>query len=178
MQTRCYPWQPAFLILLFTEVWEKLTLMAFLWGVPGGIGTQVKCLQGTVKLRESVRNEGHGKVLHSRVLKRQCLRKGKEEERPSKSTVTIILIQRSNQEACLSLEGSKLILSYWNVARQRQDQNDFTDFSTAELMRHNLLFSHRDTERRWLQPTTHQPCWKSLAALFQLQSTQEANTYK
>lgn len=69
---------------------------------------------GTVELRESVRNEGHGKVPHSRVLKRQCLRKGKEEEeeRPSKSTVTIILIQRSNQEARLSLEGSKLILSY------------------------------------------------------------------
>lgn len=41
-----------------------------------------------------------------------------------------------------------------------------------------MVFYHRDTERRWLQPTTHQPCWKSLAALFQLQSTQEVNTFK
>lgn len=33
-------------------------------------------------------------------------------ERPTKSTVKIILIQKSNQEECHSLEGSKLILSY------------------------------------------------------------------
>lgn len=41
-----------------------------------------------------------------------------------------------------------------------------------------MVFYHRDTERRWLQLTKHQPCWKSLVALFQLQSTQEANTSK
>jgi hypothetical protein len=41
-----------------------------------------------------------------------------------------------------------------------------------------MAFYHKDTERRWLQLTTHQPCWKFLVALFQLQNTQEVNTSK
>lgn len=41
----------------------------------------------------------------------------------------------------------------------------------------NLPFFHKDTERKWRRLTTHQPCWKSLVVLFQLQNTQEVNTY-